>query len=426
MQFRKQLAAIAVSSMVVSSAWATNGMNVEGYGPIATGMGGASMAYDNGNAAMMNNPATLGLADDGSRLDLAVGFLGPDVKVVGGLESGGDAYIMPAGGYTRKNGNLTYGFGIYAQGGMGTEYAMGVDGLPERSELGIGRMLVPLAYNVNDQLTIAGSVDFVLAMLDLKMAMPAAQMGGLLTDPGNGTLAGGIGGFTNARLEFSDGSDFTGKAMATGFAGKIGLTYKINDMATIGATFHTKTSLSDMETDAGEALMIGDGNTAAAIPGKITVRDFQWPAMFGVGVSVTPTDDWMFAADIKRIKWEDVMEDFTMTYSALGDSVTFALPQMWEDQTVVNFGAAYKASDKLTLRAGLNIANNPIPDATLHYLFPAIVEDHYTVGFGYDISDSSAVNFSLQYAPEVTQTSGSGFTVDHSQTSWQLMYSAHF
>jgi long-chain fatty acid transport protein len=115
-----------------------------------------------------------------------------------------------------------------------------------------------------------------------------------------------------------------------------------------------------------------------------------------------------------------------MTYSALGDSVTFALPQMWEDQTVVNFGAAYKASDKLTLRAGLNIANNPIPDATLHYLFPAIVEDHYTVGFGYDISDSSAVNFSLQYAPEVTQTSGSGFTVDHSQTSWQLMYSAHF
>ena len=36
-------------------------MNMEGYGPIATGMGGASMAYDNGTAAVINNPATLGL-----------------------------------------------------------------------------------------------------------------------------------------------------------------------------------------------------------------------------------------------------------------------------------------------------------------------------------------------------------------------------
>jgi len=40
---------------------ATNGMNMEGYGPIATAMGGASMAYDNGTAGLINNPATLGI-----------------------------------------------------------------------------------------------------------------------------------------------------------------------------------------------------------------------------------------------------------------------------------------------------------------------------------------------------------------------------
>jgi long-chain fatty acid transport protein len=33
-------------------------MNMEGYGPIACGMGGACMAFDNGTAAVMNNPAT--------------------------------------------------------------------------------------------------------------------------------------------------------------------------------------------------------------------------------------------------------------------------------------------------------------------------------------------------------------------------------
>ncbi|PLY16273.1 MAG: hypothetical protein C0631_04475 [Sedimenticola sp.] len=434
MHFKKQLLALAVSSLTITPVLATNGMNLEGYGPIATGMGGASMAYDNGTAAMMNNPATLGLADDGARLDLAIGFLGPDVEVVGGQSSGGDSYIMPAAGYTRRSGNLTYGIGMFAQGGMGTEFAMGIDGMEERSELGVGRLILPLAYNVNDNLTVGGSVDFVWAMLDLKMAMPLANMAGLITEPGNGTLGGALGdmmtaGYDNARLDFSDGSDYTGKAKGTGFAGKLGFTYKINDMATIGASYHTKTSLNDLETSAsGASLIVTDTvNPTQEVPGKITVKDFQWPSTFGMGISVKPTDQWMFAADIKKIGWEDVMEDFTMTYSSMGDSVTFALPQYWEDQTVFNLGAAYKATDKLTLRAGLNLADNPIPDSTMHYLFPAIVKDHYTVGFGYDINDMSSVNFSLQHAPEVTQTNSTfGYTVSHAQTSWQLMYSANF
>ena len=47
----------AILPVLPVTATATNGMNMEGYGPIATGMGGASYAYDNGTAAMMNNPA---------------------------------------------------------------------------------------------------------------------------------------------------------------------------------------------------------------------------------------------------------------------------------------------------------------------------------------------------------------------------------
>src|SRR5512144_2686739 len=71
----------AVSIFIAStSVYATDGMNLEGYGPIATGMGGASMAYDNGTAAMMNNPATLGLMPEGNQLDVALGYLGPHVK----------------------------------------------------------------------------------------------------------------------------------------------------------------------------------------------------------------------------------------------------------------------------------------------------------------------------------------------------------
>jgi long-chain fatty acid transport protein len=65
---------------VAPSTLATNGMNLEGYGPIANGMGGAAFAYDNGTAAVINNPATLSLMRQGWRLDLALGMLGPDVN----------------------------------------------------------------------------------------------------------------------------------------------------------------------------------------------------------------------------------------------------------------------------------------------------------------------------------------------------------
>ena len=81
--------AVAVAAAVAApSVFATNGMNMQGYGPIAYGMGGASMAYDNGVAAVMNNPATLGLMPQGSRIDVAYGYLGPnvDAKFAAGVQ----------------------------------------------------------------------------------------------------------------------------------------------------------------------------------------------------------------------------------------------------------------------------------------------------------------------------------------------------
>lgn len=436
---RKTQLAIALAAFgVASGAHATNGMNIEGYGPIAAAMGGASMAYDNGNAAMMNNPATLGLAADGNRLDVAIGFLGPDVKnETVGMTSGGDSYIMPAIGWTKKSGKLSYGVGMFAQGGMGTEFASSLvgDGRPERSELGVGRLMAPVTYNVNDKLTVAGSIDFVWAMLDIKMAMSGAQFGGLVTVPPSGAIGGvlaALGPTEDARLEFSDDSDYTGEAKGTGFAGKLGFTYKMSPTVTLGGSYHSKTNLGDMETGANGATLFADLNNDGSYvvadgevaPGKIIVRDFQWPETYGLGVSVQATPTLMVAADWKRINWKDVMANFTMTYEAFGDSVTFALPQNWDNQDVFAIGLAYKASNALTLRAGASFSENPIPDSTMHYLFPAIIENHYTVGFGYGFSDTSEVNFSLQYAPEVKQTNG--VTVSHSQTSWQLMYSKRF
>ncbi|MCK4709676.1 MAG: outer membrane protein transport protein, partial [Gammaproteobacteria bacterium] len=450
---------------------------------IATGMGGASMAYDNGVAAVMNNPATLGLMEDGeARLDVALGNLGPDItSSMTGMPdapSAADSFFMPAVGYATRSGQLTFGVGMFAQGGMGTEYdansfmAAGT-GEEVRSEVGVGRLVAPIVYNVNKNLTVGGSIDYVFGGMDLKMAMSGTQfadfiapLGGTQTagtasgtlvdgliaaigtglNDGTGTGDGfGTGPINTVRFDFSDDSDYTGDAQGAGVTGKIGFTFKVNNNLTIGGTYHAKTAMDDLETTGATVTMnanqdfLGTGTyTATDIPvaGTLSVNDFQFPAQIGLGMAYQQ-DKWMVAADIKVIQWADVMDSFRMTFTADATQTGFAagfasaafdveMYQNWEDQTVLQVGGAYKVSPDTTLRAGINSSTNPVPDDYLNALFPATIENHLTLGVGYAVSKMSGIDFSLTVAPVVSVDAASGVTTEHSQSSWQLMYSQKF
>ncbi|MBT3250322.1 MAG: aromatic hydrocarbon degradation protein [Candidatus Marinimicrobia bacterium] len=481
---------IIVTSFLIGSAFATNGMNLEGFGPIACGMGGASFAYNNGTAAVMNNPATLSLIPGGNQFDFSVGLLGPDVGATvmtpfGNMfnKSSGRAYYMPGFGYTRRYGKITTGISVFGQGGMGTEFGKNswmadpsggnntslTSGLINRSEVSVGRAILPLVYSVNEKLSFGGSFDYVWAGMDLKMALNETQFQDLANPMaqtiGNasGTLVDGFGmmyepfggagiqSLHHAYFNFSDDSDFTGEAKGTGVAFKLGALYSLNEKLNIGATYHSKTSLDDLESDDAEmemALFADPGaftgsptGTYMDIPltltGKIVVNDFQWPAIMGVGISYKPMEKLMIAADIKQIAWSDAMKNFSMTFSAdnsdengaFGGAIMDAnLYQNWEDQTVIALGAEYQLFNSLALRAGYNYSENPVPDSYLNALFPATVESHLTAGCRYNIGSASEVNFSFSVVPEVKNTNpGNGSTMPavestHSQMNFSVMY----
>jgi long-chain fatty acid transport protein len=432
-----KLTPVAAACVLPLAALATNGMNMEGYGPISTGMGGASQAIDHGTAAMAQNPATLSLMAPGSRFDAAFGVLGPEVaSSVPGMptaESGGTSYVMPAFGFARRSGALTYGIGLFAQGGMGTEYAadtflaMG-SGRDVRSELGVGRVLFPLSYQVTPEFAVGGTLDFMWAGLDLRMAASGAQLGGLVTGAsGNlGAALPALGGAPWARIDFSNDNDFTGEASSTGWSAKLGAVWRPMPTLTFGASYQFESSLGDMETSENGASISAAGGFVDY--GRITVIDFQWPSMTSLGVAWHVTPAVLLAADYKRIGWSNVMKDFKMRFDSagVGGSVNFALPQNWEDQDVINLGVAWAVNEALTLRAGANLADNPIPDAYVNPLFPATVEDHYTLGFGYRFSKAHEFNASMTIAPEVKVTNGQGVTVTHEQMNFQFMYSYRF
>lgn len=428
--------------LAAGSAHATNGMLMEGYGPISTGMGGASQAIDHGNAGMAQNPATLGMMADGTaRLDVAFGILGPDVKsTMAGMptaESGGTSYLMPAFGYTRRNGALTYGIGMFAQGGMGTEYdatsfMSGGSGQPARSELGVGNVIFPIAYQVNSNLTVGATLKFMWASLDMMMNAAGSDLAAMAGASGvapTGNLAAALpalAGAPWARISFSDENDFTGAAKSTGFGAALGATYKVNKDVMVGASYQFKSALEDMKTASSDATMSAFGGFVDN--GQITVIDFQMPSVFAAGASWQASPALLLAADVKYIGWADAMKSFKMRYdsSGIGGSVNFAMSQEWKDQTVLNLGMAWKANDALTLRAGLNLANNPIPDTYVNPLFPATVKNHVTLGLGYKVSAAGDFNMSVTMAPKVTVTSGAGVEISHAQTNWQFMYSHRF
>ncbi|HEX8964717.1 MAG TPA: outer membrane protein transport protein, partial [Rhodocyclaceae bacterium] len=365
------------------------------------------------------------------------------------VKSSADAFFMPAIGYVTKHGNLTFGVGVYSQGGMGTEYtgsspmAYGT-GDKVRSEVGVGRVIFPLAYNVNDRLTIGGSLDWVWATMDMKMAASTPQFLAMATgtmSPGFRTMVQNLAPVATAfRIDFSDNSQFSGKASGSGLAGKLGLVYKLSPALSMGATYHAKTSLSDMKTNDGATTFsaYNGGASMAAVNGKITIHNFQWPETYGIGLAYQANSDWLLAADYKRINWSGVMKDFRMTFSSGADFADFRISQNWADQGVLMIGASYRLSDAATLRFGGNFANNPVPDDRVNALFPATVKDQYTAGFGYRLSRSSGIDFALAYAPKVTvtgtQTADVPFsgapdnvrTITHSQFNMQLQYGQRF
>lgn len=481
MKIKKIVASLLAAGVMVSPlAHATNGMNMEGYGPVAASMGGASMAYDNGTAAVMNNPATLGLMSEGSRVDAALGILAPSItsKFTGmpSADSSATAFYMPAVGYVRKSGQLAYGAGVFAQGGMGTEYAANSfmaagSGQNVRSEVGVGRFIIPLVYQVNENFTVGGSLDYVWAGMDLQMAMSGPQFGDMVAGLGgtqtygavSGTMANTlVGAFTApqaacggvpclasmnwARVDFSNSNQFTGQARGTGTAFKLGGTYRANSQLTLGAAYHSKTALGDLNTSSASMSMnvVGPATmgVATTIPvnGSVSVKNFQWPETYGLGMAYQASDQLLLVADYKRIGWKGVLEKFSMTFTAdatqsnptaagfgLGGSfVDMTLIQNWDDQNVFELGGAYKTSDALTLRAGLNLANNPVPGKYMNPLFPAIAKNHLTLGAGYAVSKSSNVDFSYVYVPKSSATNGQGVAVDFAGYSAQLMYSYRY
>jgi long-chain fatty acid transport protein len=372
---------------------------------------------------MLGNPATLGLRKQGNNFGIGLTVLQPDVSASSTVfgsssDSEGTSFLIPSISFIRKDGDFTYGVGVIGQGGMGAEYsgssflAQGT-GLPQMSQVSFGRVMFPLAYQATKELSIAAQVDYIFTSMDLQRLTPPNPLAPM-------------GGYVNVK----DDSDFTGQMTGSGFAFNLGAVYQFNEEFSVGATYRSESNIDDLTGSGTFTAFTPQGS--ATLPANYTVNDFQWPATFGIGMAWNVTPELLVAADIKQLMWSQTLSEFSFTTEIPGfGGGTGVERQDWSDQTVFAIGAQYKIDPAVALRIGYNYGANPVPDDTINYLFPAITEQHFSFGVGWQIDKANSLSAAFTYAPEVTQTAVAPnqlapLEISHSQTLWRLNYAYSF
>ncbi|WP_027855273.1 OmpP1/FadL family transporter [Marinobacterium litorale] len=447
---------ISISLLFISQyAQATEGLRLEGYGPVSRAMGGTAMAQDTGTASIMGNPATMALAPLGKRLSVGADIitaeitntdLGSGEKVSSSHESQNrHPYFAPQIGYTDNRGKWAWGVGAFALGGLGTEYgdksflSDGSSGNPTElensSRLFVLDIPLALSYRINDRLAFGATVDAVWSGMNLNMLLGANQVGSLVAEGrvGGGLMPtlGGLPALDGAHLSFTKDKPLSSGADAWGVSGRIGLIWQATPTTVVGAAYNLGTKLNDLK---GKARLTASDAVLGNIPldGSIRIKDFQMPASLTAGITHKVNDRWRISADLSRVFWNDVLKDIDVSFtSAGGGDLNISLPQNYKDQTIIALGTSYDIGN-WTLRAGYRQGTEVVPSENLFVTLPVTPTRIASMGFSYRIAKSGQIDFAYSHNFEIERTNGASTNTGNpvrnkeSQNNFVIGYTARF
>jgi len=369
MSFKKSKIALAVAATAgltfSSGAFATNGIIQAGNGMAAHGLGGAGLSNANEAMSGYDNPALISQTGDSISMGFSV-FM-PDRQVdmtaVGAaapVVSDSKVFAIPQVAFTSKiNNDLSWGIMANAMGGMNTDYRTGPNGAGGAQTVDLSGMIVAptLSYALGKNATIGASL---------------------------------LIGYENLRVRNLFGFGLTNEGATVAYGVKLGADFKVVDGISVGAVLQPKMSADEFSFFKGFLTSMGFNGDAALV----------LPNTAGVGAKFAAGKNMDIVADLMYYQWSgvDVFEFFG-----------------WDDQIVYKLGIEFRPSDKLALRAGINYGESPIQGgnrtgngggdvAFANYPFPAISEQHITVGLGYKMDKNMAVNAYYLHSPEACQT----------------------
>ncbi|MFC1489760.1 OmpP1/FadL family transporter [Candidatus Latescibacterota bacterium] len=268
--------------------FATNGMNMIGYGARMSAMGGASLGMSGDTNLMNTNPAGISTINN-RRLDAGLGLLMPMVNYKNSLndvDAESSIFPLPSIGYVHGNtdSRWTFGVGIYAQGGMGATYedvkhSIFKDysdynpltqgsfvGQQYHSSIAYMKFSPTVAYQATDELSVGVSLNIGYAMMEMNMpySIDPSLMKGAVPGAGGMTFGQMFGGpMTSGGLGYEEVTayaDLEDGVTGIGYGAKFGARYEISEKISIGAAYTMKTTLDfsgdasmDMSSQFGDA-----------------------------------------------------------------------------------------------------------------------------------------------------------------------------
>lgn len=387
---------ILVGMGIASPTLATNGYWATGYGPKSKSMAGACVALPLEGMCNAINPA--GAVYLGNSLEVGLSFFAPDR----GFYANRDGMILPNGDSMIPSGDHNSGTSLFlipsinynymldadsaisitlgGNGGMNTDYdgavfanfnnAGGSASSPTGIDLMQGFIGVNYARKLNERHAIGIMPFLALQSLEVKGLEPFRA---LSMYPGDVT---------------NNGAD-----LSYGFGVRIGWMGQITDQLTLGASYQTRSLMSEFEQYKG--LIAEQG-------------DFDIPPNLDLGLAYKLNPALTLALAYQRIFYSDVKSlhnatDLPMSADSppMGsdDGIGFG----WDDVDVFKLGVQWAYRDDLTFRAGFSTASEPFPSsqALLNVLAPAVSRDHYTLGVSKKLDATNELSVSVGYAPEV-------------------------
>lgn len=418
---------LAAATGYAASAAATNGMYLTAYGTEALGRGGANLAIADRTLAIGFNPAGISQLQ-GNHLSADVSLLAPELEFENLANRSTDAerryFAMPSIGYVRgsKASPWSWGVGLVSQGGMGATFKNLNTFFGTRDEtytqVRFATAAPTLAYAFSDDLALGLTWNLGYADASFRF-FPATSF------------------FNEQNPQMS----FFGVKMenAGGFQQnvRIGGWWRPHPKLTIGAIYQTETQSTfdggDMQVNFTAHPQLG-----RKVHYRAKMDGFTFPAQAGLGFALRPDARWTIAFDVKRNFWDHAINTITVTGhdpdAAGAPDVTLPFVFSWKDQWVYALGADFRATETLTLRAGYNYGENPVPAVTLTPLFPATVERHASIGASWLGAHGRTYEVALERAFNHSQTNhntdpmvnpfGPGARVDHAQ--WTLSFGVSF
>lgn len=361
--------AVAVSFVVIDSAYAGNATRMLGFSSRDSGMGGATTASPADTSCLIKNPA--GLVPIGNRVDVQyLNILPHDVSMhtegaysrQGTIQKSTIDYLpgINAGVSYRLPGTekhpIALGCGIFTIAGVAVDYPS-------------SRLNLALGGNAN------GVYDRMTDLREMRVT-PGLAVG--ITDKLSFGLTGNIE-LQALKCDFAKASDFQETAgsgqwdIIPGGGFTLGLLYQVNDMVGLGASYESHTWMQHHHKYK-DVLPYVDG-----------------PQIINAGVSLKPIKPLELTFDTRYINWTDVK---------LARLAPVAGGFGWRDQWVFATGGEYTTlQDKLKLRLGYNYGKSPIQPHVVfaNALLPVVMEHHLTTGFSYMVMKNLSVDFAWEH-----------------------------